>query len=67
MSKNTLTITDNRNGKSYEIPISDGTIRTSDLRQIKVAADDFGLMGYDPAYLNTASCRSAISLAGWKR
>ena len=41
MSKNTLTITDNRNGKSYEIPISDGTIRTSDLRQIKVAADDF--------------------------
>jgi citrate synthase len=61
MSKNTLTITDNRNGKSYEIPISDGTIRTSDLRQIKVAADDFGLMGYDPAYLNTASCRSAIT------
>ncbi len=61
MSKNTLTITDNRNGKSYEIPISDGTIRTSDLRQIKVGADDFGLMGYDPAYLNTASCRSAIT------
>ena len=61
MSKNTLTITDNRTGKSYELPISDGTIRTSDLRQIKVGPDDFGLMGYDPAYLNTASCRSALT------
>lgn len=62
MSKNTLTITDNRTGKSYEVAISDGTIRTADLRQIKVSDDDFGLMGYDPAYLNTASCRSAITL-----
>jgi len=61
MSKNTLTITDNRTGKSYELPIADGTIRTSDLRQIKVGPDDFGLMGYDPAYLNTASCRSALT------
>ena len=61
MSKNTLTITDNRTGQNYEIAVTDGTIRTADLRQIKVAADDFGLMGYDPAYLNTASCRSAIT------
>ncbi len=61
MSKNTLTITDNRTGKNYEIPVSDGTIRTADLRQIKVSSDDFGLMGYDPAFLNTASCRSAIT------
>jgi len=61
MSKNTLTITDNRTAKNYEIPITDGTIRTLDLRQIKAADDDFGLMGYDPAYLNTASCRSAIT------
>jgi citrate synthase len=62
MSKNTLTITDNRTGKTYEIPIADGAIRTADLRQIRVADDDFGLMGYDPAYLNTASCRSSITL-----
>lgn len=62
MSKNTLTITDNRTGKTYEIPVADGAIRTADLRQIKTSDDDFGLMGYDPAYLNTASCRSAITL-----
>src|SRR5262245_5182478 len=61
MSKNTLSVTDNRTGKTYEIPITDGTIRTLDLRQIKTGAEDFGLMGYDPAYLNTASCRSAIT------
>ena len=48
MSKDTLTITDNRTGKSYEVPIEDGTIKAIDLRQIKVAADDFGLMTYDP-------------------
>jgi citrate synthase len=57
----TLTVTDNRTGKSYELPISDGTVRAMDLRQIKVADDDFGLMAYDPAYTNTASCRSAIT------
>ena len=62
MSKNTLTITDNRTGKTYELPINEGTIRTADLRQIKTSAEDFGLMGYDPAFLNTASCRSAITL-----
>src|SRR4249920_1429973 len=57
----TLSITDNRTGESYDIEINDGTIKTMDLRQIKVSDDDFGLMGYDPAFLNTASCRSAIT------
>jgi citrate synthase len=57
----TLTITDNRTGMSYELPIADGTIRATDLRQIKVDEDDFGLMTYDPAFMNTASCRSAIT------
>ena len=61
MSKETLTITDNRTGKTYELPISQGCIRTADLRQIKVDPSDFGLMGYDPAFLNTANCRSAIT------
>ncbi len=61
MSKDTLTITDNRTGKTYEIPVADGTIKAVDLRQIKTAEDDFGLMTYDPAFLNTASCRSAIT------
>jgi len=57
----TLTITDNRTGATYELPITDGTIRATDLRQIKVDATDFGLMTYDPAFMNTASCRSAIT------
>ncbi len=57
----TLTITDNRTGKQYEIPIKDGAIRATDLRQIKLAPDDFGLMTYDPAFMNTAACRSAIT------
>jgi len=57
----TLTITDNRTGKQYEIPITDGTIRAMDLRQIKVAADEFGMMTYDPAFMNTAACRSRIT------
>ena len=57
----TLTITDNRTGATYELPIDDGTIRATDLRQIKVGDDDFGLMTYDPAFMNTASCRSAIT------
>ncbi|MBK8236616.1 MAG: citrate synthase [Deltaproteobacteria bacterium] len=57
----TLSITDNRTGKTYEVAIQDGTIRAADLRQIKVASDDFGLMSYDPAFMNTASCRSAIT------
>ena len=56
-----LTITDNRTGQSYEVPISDGTVRAMDLRQIKVDEDEFGMMAYDPAFTNTASCRSAIT------
>ncbi len=56
-----LTVTDNRTGETYELPISDGTVRALDLREIKAQADDFGLMSYDPAYMNTASCRSAIT------
>ena len=57
----TLTITDNRTGKTYEVPIKEGTVRALDLRQIKIAEDDFGLMTYDPAFMNTASCRSSIT------
>ena len=56
-----LTITDHRTGRIYEVPITDGTIRAMDLRQIKVDDQDFGLMSYDPAFLNTASCRSRIT------
>lgn len=57
----TLSITDNRTGKKYEIPVVDGVIKTMDLRQIKVSDGDFGLMGYDPAFMNTASCHSRIT------
>src|SRR5438552_15472223 len=57
----TLSIVDNRTGKTYELPIQDGTIRAMDLRKIKTDADDFGLMTYDPAFMNTANCRSAIT------
>ena len=57
----TLTVTDNRTGASYELPVTDGTVRALDLRQIKTGEGDFGLMSYDPAYMNTASCRSAIT------
>ena len=57
----TLTITDNRTGKQYEIPIQDGTIRAADLRKIKVTDDEFGMMTYDPAFMNTAACRSRIT------
>jgi citrate synthase len=60
-SSETVTVTDNRTGKQYEIPIEDGTIRATELRRIKVDEDDFGLMTYDPAYMATASCRSAIT------
>jgi citrate synthase len=58
---NTLTITDNRTGKQYKLPIEDETIKALDLRKIKVADDDFGLMTYDPAFMNTASCKSRIT------
>ena len=57
----TLTVTDNRTGRTYEVPITDGTVRAMDFRQMKVGDDDFGLMTYDPAFTNTASCRSAIT------
>ena len=74
MGKDSLTITDNRTGKTYEVPIFHGTyseygsaIRTADLRQIKISDDDFGLLGYDPAYLNTASCQSDITFIDGER
>jgi citrate synthase len=57
----TLHVTDSRTGRSYELPITDGAIRALDLRQIRVSDDDFGLLSYDPAFMNTASCRSAIT------
>jgi citrate synthase len=60
-SGDTLTVTDNRTGKQYEIPIESGTIRATELRKIKTHEDDFGLMTYDPAYMATASCRSSIT------
>jgi len=62
MSKETLTITDNRTGKKYEIPIWEGTIRATDLRQIKASDEDFGLMSYDPGFNNTASCQSHVTM-----
>ncbi len=61
VASETLSITDNRTGKSYEVPITDETIHATDLRQIKVKDDDFGMMTYDPAFMNTAACRSAIT------
>src|SRR5215203_1387520 len=60
-ANDTLTITDNRTGETYEVPVEDGTVRAMALRDIKVSDDDFGLMTYDPAYTNTASCRSAVT------
>jgi citrate synthase len=61
MSADSLTITDNRTGKQYELPIEYGAIKAMDLRQIKTSDDDFGLMTYDPAFMNTASCKSRIT------
>jgi citrate synthase len=61
MAQDTLTITDNRTKQTYNLPIEHGTIRAMDLRQIKTGPDDFGLMTYDPAFMNTASCRSSIT------
>src|SRR2546429_9912836 len=61
MPEQTLTIADNRIGKSYTLPIENGTVRAMDLRQIKTDANDFGLMTYDPALMNTASTKSAIT------
>ena len=60
-SAESLTITDNRTGQTYEVPITEDSIRALDLRQIKVEEDDFGMMSFDPAFTNTAACRSAIT------
>jgi citrate synthase len=57
----TLTVVDNRTGERYELPITNGTIHASDLRQIKTGSADFGIMSYDPAFMNTASCTSRIT------
>jgi citrate synthase len=62
MAKDTLTITDNRTGKTYEVPITDSTVRAMELRPIKVKEDEFGMLSYDPAFTNTASCRSTITM-----
>jgi len=59
--RDTLSVTDNRTGRAYELPIVDGAIRSLDVRQIKTSDEDFGLLAYDPAFMNTASCRSAIT------
>ena len=61
MPSDSLTVVDNRTGKSYEIPIENGTIRTTDLKKIKTGAEDFGLMAYDPGFMNTAACKSRIT------
>src|SRR5579862_9623644 len=61
MPENSLTITDNRTGQTYTVPVENGVIRAMNLRQIKTSPDDFGIMTYDPAYMNTASCRSSIT------
>ena len=67
MPSNTLTVTDNRIDRTYTLPIEDGTVRAMDFRQIKAGADDFGLMLYDPAFMNTASCRSNITYIDGER
>ena len=61
MSKNTLSVTDNRTGKTYELSIENDTIKATDLRQIRVKDEDFGMMSYDPAFGNTASCKSKVT------
>jgi citrate synthase len=66
-STETLTVVDNRTGRSYEIPIEDGAIHATNLRQVKASEDDSGLMAYDPAFMNTASCRSAITFLDGER
>src|SRR4029077_14160891 len=60
-TRDTVTVIDNRTGKSYELPITHDTIRAIDLRKIKVDAEDFGMMSYDPAFSNTALCQSKIT------
>jgi len=67
MPSDSLTVVDNRTGKSYEIPIENGTIRTTDLKKIKTGAEDFGLMAYDPGFMNTAACKSRITFIDGER
>ncbi len=67
MAQDTLTITDSRTKQTYTLPVENGTIRAMDLRQIKTGPDDFGLMTYDPAFMNTASCRSSITFIDGER
>ena len=67
MPNETLTITDNRTGKTYTLPIEKNAIRAIDLRQIKTGPEDFGLLSYDPAFLNTASCQSAVTYLDGER
>jgi citrate synthase len=62
-----LHVTDSRTGRAYDLPITDGAIRALDLRQIKASDDDFGLLSYDPAFQNTANCRSAITFIDGER
>ena len=67
MPSSTLTVTDNRTDRTYTLPIEDGTVRAMDFRQIKAGENDFGLMLYDPAFMNTASCRSSITFIDGER
>ena len=67
MASDTLTIVDNRTAKNYTLPIEHGTIRAMDLRKVKTSADDFGIMTYDPAFMNTASCHSSITFIDGER
>src|SRR5580693_2032724 len=60
-ASDSLSVTDNRTGRTYEIPIVDGAVRSLDLRAIRTTEDDFGLLAYDPGFMNTASCRSSIT------
>ena len=67
MRADTITLVDNRTGKTYELPVEHGAIRTTDLRQIRTGPDDFGLLAYDPAFMNTAACKSRITYIDGER
>ena len=67
MTSNTLTVTDNRTNRTYTVPITDGTVRAMDFRQMRTGEEDFGLILYDPAFTNTASCRSSITYLDGER
>jgi citrate synthase len=67
MEPSTLTVTDNRTNRTYTLPIEDGTVRAMDFRQIRTNDEDFGIMMYDPAFMNTASCRSSITFIDGER